>query len=109
MPVERGYDPESLNGSQADGGQGGFVALAVISAALGAGAAILLAPAEGARTRQRVTQGLRAIGGEAAGDVRRTRADVSKAERELGWAPTTSLADGLAAQWEWVAARVAAA
>jgi nucleoside-diphosphate-sugar epimerase len=46
--------------------------------------------------------------GEAAGDVRRTRADVSKAQRELGWAPTTTLADGLAAQWDWVAARVAA-
>ena len=46
--------------------------------------------------------------GEAAGDVRRTLADVAKAERELGWAPTTSLADGLAAQWNWVAARVAA-
>jgi nucleoside-diphosphate-sugar epimerase len=46
--------------------------------------------------------------GDAAGDVRRTRADVSKAERELGWRPTTSLAEGLAAQWEWVAARVAA-
>jgi nucleoside-diphosphate-sugar epimerase len=47
--------------------------------------------------------------GEAAGDVRRTRADVSKAERDLGWAPTTSLADGLATQWDWVTARVAAA
>jgi nucleoside-diphosphate-sugar epimerase len=47
--------------------------------------------------------------GEAAGDVRRTRADVSKAERDLGWAPTTSLDDGLAAQWDWVTARVAAA
>ena len=46
--------------------------------------------------------------GAAVGDVRRTRADVSKAGRELGWAPTTSLADGLGAQWEWVAARVAA-
>jgi nucleoside-diphosphate-sugar epimerase len=46
--------------------------------------------------------------GVAAGDVRRTRADVSKAERELGWRPTTSLADGLEAQWQWVAARVAA-
>src|SRR6187551_3503711 len=33
--------------------------------------------------------------GEAAGDVRRTRADVSKASRDLGWGPTTSLADGL--------------
>ncbi|HEX3291440.1 MAG TPA: NAD-dependent epimerase/dehydratase family protein [Gaiella sp.] len=46
--------------------------------------------------------------GEAAGDVRRTRADVSKAGRDLGWAPTTALADGLAAQWNWVTARVAA-
>jgi nucleoside-diphosphate-sugar epimerase len=46
--------------------------------------------------------------GEAAGDVRRTRADVSKAERELGWAPVTSLAEGLDAQWNWVTARVAA-
>jgi UDP-glucuronate 4-epimerase len=47
--------------------------------------------------------------GAAAGDVRRTRADVRKAARELGWAPVTSLADGLSAQWAWVAARVAAA
>jgi len=46
--------------------------------------------------------------GAAAGDVRRTRADVRKAEGQLGWRPTTPLADGLRAQWEWVAARVAA-
>ena len=46
--------------------------------------------------------------GAAAGDVRRTRADVAKAEHELGWQPTTALADGLRAQWAWVAARVAA-
>jgi nucleoside-diphosphate-sugar epimerase len=46
--------------------------------------------------------------GAAAGDVRRTRADVAKAEEELGWRPTTSLADGLEAQWAWVAGRVAA-
>jgi nucleoside-diphosphate-sugar epimerase len=46
--------------------------------------------------------------GAAAGDVRRTRADVAKAEEELGWRPTTSLANGLEAQWAWVAARVAA-
>ena len=45
----------------------------------------------------------------AVGDVRRTRADVSKAREELGWGPTTSLADGLRAHWEWVAARVAPA
>ncbi|HET6602343.1 MAG TPA: NAD-dependent epimerase/dehydratase family protein [Gaiella sp.] len=46
--------------------------------------------------------------GAAVGDVRRTRADVAKARAELGWAPTTGLADGLRAHWEWVAARVAA-
>ena len=46
--------------------------------------------------------------GAAVGDVRRTRADVAKARADLGWAPTTGLADGLRAQWEWVAARVAA-
>ena len=46
--------------------------------------------------------------GEAAGDVRRTKADGSKAERELGWRATTPLSAGLQAQWEWVAARVAA-
>jgi nucleoside-diphosphate-sugar epimerase len=46
--------------------------------------------------------------GAAVGDVHRTRADVRKARTDLGWAPTTSLADGLRAQWEWVAARVAA-
>jgi UDP-glucuronate 4-epimerase len=45
----------------------------------------------------------------AAGDVRRTRADVAKAARELGWRPESSLDDGLRAQWAWVAARVAAA
>ena len=44
----------------------------------------------------------------AVGDVKRTRADVSKAEAELGWAPTTSLEDGLRAQWDWVAGRVPA-
>jgi nucleoside-diphosphate-sugar epimerase len=47
--------------------------------------------------------------GAAAGDVRRTRADVEKAARDLGWAPVTPLAEGLEAQWAWVAARVAAA
>ena len=46
--------------------------------------------------------------GDAVGDVKRTRADTSKAERELGFRASTTLADGLRAQWEWAAARVAA-
>jgi UDP-glucuronate 4-epimerase len=44
----------------------------------------------------------------AAGDVRRTRADVTRIARDLGWAPRTSLRDGLRAEWEWASARVAA-
>ena len=46
--------------------------------------------------------------GAAVGDVRRTRADAAKALVGVGWRPTTGLADGLRAHWEWVAARVAA-
>jgi UDP-glucuronate 4-epimerase len=42
------------------------------------------------------------------GDQRRTRADTTLIRDELGWEPTTALRDGLAAQWEWAAARVAA-
>jgi Nucleoside-diphosphate-sugar epimerases len=44
----------------------------------------------------------------AAGDVRRTAADTQLIERDLGWRATTSLQDGLRAQWEWASVRVAA-
>jgi UDP-glucuronate 4-epimerase len=43
-----------------------------------------------------------------AGDQRRTSADTTRIRQELGWAPTTSLEDGLRAMWEWVSSRVAA-
>jgi nucleoside-diphosphate-sugar epimerase len=36
------------------------------------------------------------------GDVAHTFADISKAERELGFAPRTGLADGLAAEWDYI-------
>jgi nucleoside-diphosphate-sugar epimerase len=42
------------------------------------------------------------------GDQRRTKADTTRIREELGWQPTTSLADGLRAQWEWAAGRVGA-
>jgi len=48
------------------------------------------------------------VQGAAAGDVRRTAADTSRVERELGWRATTELGEGLHAQWEWASARVAA-
>jgi UDP-glucuronate 4-epimerase len=44
----------------------------------------------------------------APGDVRRTAADATRIGRDLDWRPTTSLADGLRAQWEWASVRVAA-
>jgi UDP-glucuronate 4-epimerase len=36
------------------------------------------------------------------GDVRHTGADTSLAQREIGYAPATSLLDGLTAEWLWV-------
>jgi nucleoside-diphosphate-sugar epimerase len=41
---------------------------------------------------------------EALGDVRHTWADTTRARRELGWQPRTSLRDGLAAQLAWLRA-----
>jgi UDP-glucuronate 4-epimerase len=44
----------------------------------------------------------------AAGDVRRTAADTRRIEHDLGWRASTTLEDGLRAQWEWASVRVAA-
>ncbi len=44
----------------------------------------------------------------AKGDVRRTAPDTRRVESDLGWRATTSLEDGLRAQWEWAVSRVAA-
>ena len=44
--------------------------------------------------------------GRESGDVMDTGADTTRAERELGFSPRTSLADGLAAELEWVRAPV---
>jgi nucleoside-diphosphate-sugar epimerase len=44
----------------------------------------------------------------AKGDVRRTAPATDRVERELGWRATTTLEDGLSAQWEWAVSRVAA-
>jgi UDP-glucose 4-epimerase len=42
------------------------------------------------------------------GDQRRTRADTTRIRSELGWAPQTTLEQGVQAQWEWARDRVAA-
>jgi gas vesicle protein len=77
MAEERNYGAESLNGGT-DPNRGGFVALAVIAAALGAGAAILLAPEEGARTRRRFSRGIKSIGDEAAGTLAQLQRDIRR-------------------------------
>jgi nucleoside-diphosphate-sugar epimerase len=43
------------------------------------------------------------------GDASRTAADTTRIRAELGWTPGTPFEEGLAAQWQWAAARVAAA
>ena len=43
------------------------------------------------------------------GDAARTAADTTRIRADLGWQPVTAFEDGLAAQWRWAAARVAAA
>ncbi|MGH2999035.1 MAG: NAD-dependent epimerase/dehydratase family protein [Gaiellaceae bacterium] len=39
------------------------------------------------------------------GELQRSVLDASLAERELGWTPRRSLADGLATTWEWISRR----
>jgi gas vesicle protein len=68
---------ESLDASDASG-RGGFVALAVLAAALGAGAAVLLAPDEGAKTRERVGRGLRSLGGDAAETITQVQREIRR-------------------------------
>ena len=76
-----GLDLDLVDGST-EAGRGGFVALAVIAAAVGAGAALLLAPEAGARTRKRVRQGLRHIGGEAAGTITQLQREIRRRRQE---------------------------
>lgn len=57
---------------------GGFVALAVFAAAIGAGAAVLLAPEEGAKTRKRVGEGLRSLRGDAADTIAQLQRDIRR-------------------------------
>ncbi len=78
--TEHRNDIESDTGSQAD--SGGFVALAVLAAAVGAGAAVLMAPNEGAKTRKRVREGLHSLRGDAAETVARLQRELRKRKNQ---------------------------
>lgn len=64
------------------GARGGFGTLVVLAAALGAGAAILLAPEGGARTRKRVGRGLRNLRGEAGSTIAQLRREIHRSKRQ---------------------------
>lgn len=72
------YDNDINPDADAHSESGGFVALAVLAAALGAGAAVLLAPEEGSRTRRRVGRGLRSLGGDAAERIARLQREIRR-------------------------------
>ena len=61
---------------------GGFVALAVLAAALGAGAAVLLAPDEGSRTRKRMRQGLRTLKGDATARIAQLQREINRRKNQ---------------------------
>ncbi|HEX5574636.1 MAG TPA: YtxH domain-containing protein [Gemmatimonadales bacterium] len=62
--------------------RGGFIGMAALAATLGAGAAILFAPEEGAKTRQRVGRGLESIRGEAAGTITYLQRELRRRRRQ---------------------------
>lgn len=72
------HDPLKSAEDQTAGERGGFVALALLAAAVGAGAALLLAPEEGSRTRERVGRGFRSLRGEAAETVAQLQREIRK-------------------------------
>ena len=61
---------------------GGFVALAVLAAALGVGAAVLLAPDEGSRTRKRMRQGLRTLKGDATSRIAQLQREIRRRKNQ---------------------------
>jgi gas vesicle protein len=62
--------------------RGGFIGMAALAATLGAGAAILLAPEEGAKTRERVGRGLESIRGEAVGTIAYLQRELRRRRRQ---------------------------
>ncbi len=71
------FDLEPADGEEPRGGLFGFALMAL---ALGAGAALLFAPAEGAKTREVVSERLRGFRGEAEGAFGRVQRELGRRE-----------------------------
>jgi type VI protein secretion system component VasF len=69
---------EEAEEEEEEGGRGGFFTLALIVLALGAGSALLLAPAEGAKTRKRLGKEILELRGSAAKTVARIQREVRR-------------------------------
>ncbi len=69
---------------------------------LGGGSRVTLNEALALAERLSGRQLRRAAQGMARGDMRDTWADLSLAQRDLGYAPRVNLAEGLAAEWAWL-------
>ena len=76
--MEMDTDDFDLEPAEEEGGRGGFFTLALIAMALGAGSALLFAPAEGARTRQRLGREILELRGGAARTVARVQREVHR-------------------------------
>jgi hypothetical protein len=71
-------DDFDLEPAEEEGGRGEFFTLALIALALGAGSALLFAPAEGAKTRQRLGKEIVELRGGAARTVARIQREVHR-------------------------------
>jgi gas vesicle protein len=65
-----------------EAGSGGFLGMALLALALGAGTALLFAPADGARTRKLVTGGLRELRGGAETALQRVQHELRRREEQ---------------------------
>ena len=79
MPDQFPLDPDDRLTS---GDRGGFVALAVLSAAAGAAVALLLAPASGSATRDKMGRGIRGLPGEAAATIAQLQRDIRRRKHQ---------------------------
>jgi gas vesicle protein len=90
------FDTFDLDRAEQDEG-GGLVGIALLALAVGAGAAMLFAPAEGAETRRLVGSRLRDWRGDAEGALERVQRELGRREARRRRERRTSALLGLAA------------
>jgi gas vesicle protein len=87
------FDLEAAGG---EGSRGGLLGLAVAALAVGAGTALLFAPAEGAKTREVVGERLRDFRGEAESALERVQRELRRRDARRRRQRSTSALIGLA-------------